>query len=150
MHEMGHQSDSSLLRLIKQYFYFANMIARINAVVGACEICQQTKKAKRKEPLGLRPTPTKPFEEVSLDHKNLPNGWFCLVILDILSRFPNLAFVKSTSFEANKEALEQFFSVFHSSSTVFSTLVTKISFSTSSVSFSFLLSFSFSTFLLKK
>ena len=56
--------------------------------------------------------PKKPFSEISVDHKALDNGIYVLVIMDILSRYPDVAFVRSTSFEANKEPLLKVFSYF--------------------------------------
>ena len=47
-----------------------------------------------------------------MDHKTLDNGWYVLVILDIFSRYPDVAFVKSTSFEATREPLIKYFSYF--------------------------------------
>ena len=86
------------------------MNSQVESVTKTCELCQQTNISKRKEPYGLRPVPQQPFSEVSVDHKSLDNGYYCLVILDIHSRYPDVAFVKSTSFEANKEPLLKYFS----------------------------------------
>ena len=88
------------------------MVQQVNSVTQSCEICGQIKISKRREPYGIRPVPQRPFSEVSLDHKVLDNGWYCLVILDILSRYPDVAFVKNTSFEALREPLIKYFSYF--------------------------------------
>ena len=57
MHELGHQGDTNLTKLIKQYFYYISMYAQIHAVTQACPLCQRMKLAKRKEPYGFRPLP---------------------------------------------------------------------------------------------
>ena len=112
MHELGHQGDTNLTALIKQYFYYISMHAQIHAITQSCPLCQRIKISKRKEPYGSRPLPARPFTEISLDHKTLDNGWYVLVILDIFSRYPDVAFVKSTSFEATREPLIKYFSYF--------------------------------------
>ena len=113
MHQLGHQGQTNTMALIKQYFYYPDLVAQVNAVVQSCTLCQQTKLSKRREPYGIRPTPTKPFTEISVDHKGpLDNGYYVLVILDILSRYPDVAFVKSTSFEATREPLLKYFAYF--------------------------------------
>ena len=113
LHELGHQGENNTMSLIKQYFYYPDLVKQVNAVVQSCTICQQTKLSKRKEPYGLRPTPIRPFSEISVDHKGpLDNGYYVLVILDILSRYPDVAFVKSTSFEATREPLLKYFAYF--------------------------------------
>ena len=112
LHELGHQGTHNTLQLIKSHFFYVNMNSQVESVTKTCELCQQTNISKRKEPYGLRPVPQQPFSEVSVDHKSLDNGYYCLVILDIHSRYPDVAFVKSTSFEANKEPLLKYFSYF--------------------------------------
>jgi len=113
LHELGHQGENNTMSLIKQYFYYPDLVKQVNAVVQACALCQQTKLSRRKEPYGLRPTPIRPFSEISVDHKGpLDNGYYVLVILDILSRYPDVAFVKSTSFEATREPLLKYFAYF--------------------------------------
>ena len=69
------------------------MVPQISSVTQTCKICGQTKISKRREPYGLRPVPSRPFSEISVDHKSLDNGWYVLVILDVLSRYPDVAFV---------------------------------------------------------
>ena len=98
-HLIGHSGVSRLASLIKQNFYWPGMINTIQLVVQSCKLCGQTKIDKRKEPYSIRPTPKRIFEEVTVDYKSVPNGWQILVFLCTLSRFPDIAFVKSTSFE---------------------------------------------------
>ena len=112
MHDLGHNADTNLIALIKQYFYYASMYAQVHAITQSCPLCQRTNISKRKEPYGFRPLPARPFSEISIDHKTLDNGWYVLVILDIFSRYPDVAFVKSTSFEATREPLLKYFSYF--------------------------------------
>ena len=112
LHELGHQGTHNTLQLIKSHFFYVNMNSQVESVTKTCELCQQTNISKRKEPYGLRPVLQQPFSKVSVDHKSLDNGYYCLVILDIHSHYPDVAFVKSTSIEANKEPLLKYFSYF--------------------------------------
>ena len=98
-HQIGHSGESRLISLIKQNFYWPGMINTIRLVVQSCQLCSQTKIDKRKEPFSIRPTPKRIFEEITVDYKDLPNGYYILCFLDTLSRFPDIAFVKSTSFQ---------------------------------------------------
>ena len=108
-HTIGHIGRSRLLSLIKENFYWPGMINTITLVTSSCSLCSQTKIDLRKEPYSVRPTPQRIFEEVLLDFKDIPSlGYYCLVFLDVLSRFPDVAFVKSTSMESIRLPLIRF------------------------------------------
>ena len=108
-HQIGHMGENRLLSLIKENFYWPSMINTIRLVTSSCSLCGQTKIDNRKEPYSVRPTPQRIFEEVLLDFKDIPSlGYYCLVFLDVLSRFPDVAFVKSTSMESIRLPLIRF------------------------------------------
>ena len=101
-HQIGHQGETNLASLIRQYFFYSDMHKQIDAITKSCPECQPIKLDYRKEPYGIRPLPTRPFSEIAIDYKNLPNGMYCLVFIDLLTRMPDVAFTTSTSFEATK------------------------------------------------
>ena len=112
LHDLGHQGESRTMALIKQYFFYPMMFPQVKAVTSSCEICQQTKLDQRMEPYGIRPTPKRPMEEVTMDHKGPVKGSYVLVFLDIFSRFIDIAFVNSTSMAATREPMLKYFSIF--------------------------------------
>ena len=116
LHSLGHQGEKNTMALVRQYFYFPNIYPHVNSITRSCEVCQQTKLDRRREPYGIRPVPRQVFNEVSADFKGpLPNGYYVLVLLEILSRFPDVAFVTTTSLKAIREPLIKYFSIFGTS-----------------------------------
>ena len=111
-HDMGHQGETNMASLIKQYFYYPSMYKQIDAITKACPDCQPLKCDKRQEPYGQRPLSSRPFSEIAIDWKTLPNGYYDLVILDIFTRMPEIAFTTSTSFDAIKPPLQRYFARF--------------------------------------
>ena len=59
LHQLGHQGQVNTLALIKQYFFYPDMVQQVNSVTQSCVICGQIKISKRQEPYWLRPVPQK-------------------------------------------------------------------------------------------
>ena len=66
-HDMGHQGETNMASLIKQYSYYPSMYKKINAITKACPDCQPLKRDKRREPYGQIPLPSRPFSEIAID-----------------------------------------------------------------------------------
>ena len=76
-----------------------------------CEACQPATPIHTRDPLKPTTAPTKPFVKVAADHWGpTPDGKYLLVVIDLLSRFPEVAVVKGTSAEANIQAFDDIFS----------------------------------------
>ena len=61
-HAIGHTGETNLLALIKESFYWPGMYHTVRLITTSCPQCGQTKISKRKEPYGIRPTPTRIFD----------------------------------------------------------------------------------------
>ena len=76
-----------------------------------CLLCKHTVGSNRKEPAGLTPTPPKPFHTIAMDFKGpLKDSSYALVMLDLYSKWPEVYWTTSTSFEAIKKHLDNFIS----------------------------------------
>ena len=108
-HAIGHQGETNLMALLKESFWFPSMYYHVQAVTSTCHICQLTKVGKRKEPYGIPLIPNRPFQHISLDYKSLSNGTYVLVFMCILTRYPDVAFTTSTSYEAARLPIMRYF-----------------------------------------
>ena len=83
----------------------------MRAEVDMCTLCKHTVVSKQKEPATLTPTPLSPFSTISIDFKGpLADANYAFVILDVYTKWPDVFWVKSTSFEAIKKHLDNFIS----------------------------------------
>ena len=112
VHNFGHMGISHTTSLLTDKFWFPGLTAFIQNVVSSCEQCQHTKLSKRKDPFGIAPIPTEPFQKISIDFKDLPNGYYVLVFICLHSKFPDVAFVRTPSMEAVREPMLTYFSLY--------------------------------------
>ena len=111
IHRIGHQGETKTRALVLQQFWFPNLGNLVEAEVRSCDACQHVTTSHSKAPLGMHPLPEVPFEEVNIDFKGpLHDGYYVLAFLDTFSRFPDVAFVSGTSFNAIINHLELYFS----------------------------------------
>ena len=105
IHNLSHLGMSQGERLLRDYFWFPSYSISIRAEVEKCDICKHVTLDTRKEPLGFRPVPSHPMEQVAMDFKGpfKSDGRYCLVMFDLYSRWPEIYFTHSTSFKANKK-----------------------------------------------
>ena len=76
-----------------------------------CLLCKHTVSSNRLEPAGLTPTPPIPFHTISMDFKGpLADSSYAFVILDVWSKWPEVYWTQSTSFDAIKKHLDTFIS----------------------------------------
>ena len=115
---LSHPGENSLHNLVKAKYWYPQIRDHIRAVTTSCGTCQVIKPDTRREPFGIRPTPGPPFQEVLIDHKSSLCGKKILAIIDSLSRYVYCALVPSTSWNANKQPLLDFFSRFGTPGTV--------------------------------
>ena len=110
VHSLAHTGKTNAQNLMSTYFWFPNVTAFMEAEVALCQTCQIVTDNHQKEPLGISPTPTRPFEVVSADFKGpLKDSNYALVIIDLFSRWADVAFVSTTSYRAIKLPLLKFF-----------------------------------------
>jgi len=78
--------------------------------VGGCLECQAGTKVVRRDPLNPTPPPEEPWQELAADHWGpTRDGKYLLVVVDRLTRYPEVEVVSSTSGEANIAAFDRIF-----------------------------------------
>ena len=102
---------SAAKRTLRKRLWFPGMDDMIDTRTKTCEPCQPATIVHTRDPLKPTTAPETPFVKVAADHWGpTPDGKHLLVVIDLLSRFPEVAVVKGTSAEANIQALDDIFS----------------------------------------
>ena len=110
-HNLAHFGQNNTENLLFTRFYFPGYSTKVRKYVLDCNTCKHVNSDKRKEPSGMSPTPTKCFEVISCDFKGpLHDGTYIHAFLDQFSKYPEIYFTKSESFEAVKPHFTSFFS----------------------------------------
>ena len=107
----GHVGGPAAKRTLRKRLWFPGMDDMIDTRTKTCEPCQPATIVHTRDPLKPTTAPETPFVKVAADHWGpTPDGKHLLVVIDLLSRFPEVAVVKGTSAEANIQALDDIFS----------------------------------------
>ena len=107
----GHQGATAMKRYLRALAWFPCMDTAIERRVGECLACQASTQTNHRDPLIPSKPPTLPWEKLSADHWGpMPDGKHLLVVIDELSRYPEVAIVRGTSADANIPALDEIFS----------------------------------------
>ena len=98
----------------KQYMraiiWFPGMDRCIEDLVSTCLPCLASTEVKHRDPLTPSTPPPTPWSKLAGDHWGpTPDGKYLLLLIDELTRFPEVAVVNSTSADANIEALDSIF-----------------------------------------
>jgi len=99
-HLLGHKGIGRMLADMQSY-YFENMYTITSKFIQCCYACFLTNKSTRKTKIGIYPTPSYPFEEISMDlaeNLNPVNGYANLLIVQCaLTDFTIILPLKSKS-----------------------------------------------------
>jgi transposase InsO family protein len=110
IHERGHQGEANSRGLLRETFWFPGFANYVTSVITSCPDCQHVTRSYRREPMGISPTPSRPFQMIAMDYKGpFHDGFYALVIICLFSRYPDAVFVTSTSFEAIEKHLLRYF-----------------------------------------
>ena len=94
----GHQGIVKTKQLLRTKIWFSAIYRLVEQTVSACIPCQaSTVERNSTEPLNMSELPNEPWEEISIDFKELPTGEYLLVVIDDYSRYPVTEVVRSTS-----------------------------------------------------
>jgi hypothetical protein len=86
------------------------MNLEIADTVKRCFECQISTETKHTEPAKSTKLPSRSWTTVEVDFCGpFPNGKYALVVTDQYSRFPEVVFTTTTSFEANRKKLKKIF-----------------------------------------
>ena len=107
---MGLNKTKALLR---SKVYFPLMDQLVERIVGLCIPCQTVTQTHKKPPLIIQPLPAHVWETVNVDYLGpFPNGYYLFVIVDQRSKYPAVEFLRNTSMNSLRPALENLFSVY--------------------------------------
>ena len=107
----GHVGGPAAKRLLRQRIWFPGMDQMVETRTSTCAGCQPSTETHHRDPLKPTTAPKTPFRRVAADHWGpTPDGKHLLVVIDLLTRYPEVVEVKGTAAEANIRALDDVFS----------------------------------------
>lgn len=107
----GHQGIVKTKSLLRDKLWFPYMDKLCTDIVKDCVNCQVATDVKAREPLSMTVLPDAPWEQLSVDFKEL-DGKYLLVIIDDYSRYPIVEIVHSTAARVVLPKLDKAFSQF--------------------------------------
>ena len=106
----GHIGMSETKKNLRTKVWFPGMDERVNELVATCLPCLASTNVKHRDPLTPTKPPSEPWSSLGADHWGpTPDGKHILVVIDELTRYPEVAVVSSTSADANIEAFDNIF-----------------------------------------
>ena len=107
----GHPGTSAMKRQLRSRVWFPNMDMEVMSIVSGCLACQASTPRQHRDPLIPSDPPKKPWEKLGADHWGpTPDGKHILAVIDMLSKYPEVAITKDTSAEENIVALDEILS----------------------------------------
>ena len=109
-HKQGHLGLSKTKEMIRHKYRWPGMNLEITDMVKRCFECQISTEMKHTEPAKMTKLPSRPWTTVEVDFCGpFPNGRYALVVTDQYSRYPEVEFTTTTSFEATRKKLKKIF-----------------------------------------
>ena len=94
-------------RYLRARLWFPGMDRMVERRAAGCLHCQAATPHKHRDPLKPTETPTVPWREVAVDHWGpTKEGKYLLVVVDYMSRYPEVEVVTGTSASANMIAFD--------------------------------------------
>ena len=104
----GCPGGDSMLRQLRMDVWWPGMDKDVKAFTSTCWACAAATPTTSTPPMAIRSTPESVWSEVQADFKGPVGGrYYFHVVIDQLSRWPEVEIVSSTSFEKLKPALER-------------------------------------------
>ena len=112
----GHPGVVGMLRQLRQSVWWPGITADVTEYVGTCTTgCAPATARNSPPPMIMRETPERPWQHVAVDYKGpiIGNGrsYYFHVMIDLLSRWPEVTVVHSTSFDKLQDKLEDIFAL---------------------------------------
>ena len=107
----GHHGADAMKRYLRARLWFPGMDRMVERRAAGCLHCQAATPHKHIDPLKPTESPTLPWREVAVDHWGpTKEGKYLLVVMDYMSRYPEVEVVTGTSASANVIAFDNIFS----------------------------------------
>ena len=107
----GHPGISSMKRHLRSRIWFPGMDRDITATIEGCLACQASTPKTQRDPLVTSVPPDEPWQKLGADHWGpTPDGKYLIVLIDMLSKYPEVEVVNSTNADANVKVLDDIFS----------------------------------------
>ena len=98
----GHMGMTATKRLLRHRLWFPGMDRIVEDRVAACHPCQAATDKHTKDPLKPNDAPSRPWSTIYADHWGpTPDRRHILVMIDALTRYPEVVTVEGTSAEDN-------------------------------------------------
>lgn len=110
----GHPGMNRMKRLLRERVWWPRLDKEVEAHVKACDACFHITPEHNVVPMKRSSMPKKPQDKMGVDHFGPMAQWgnkHVLAMIDYHSRYLKVKIVKSTSFEATWEVLEEWFDV---------------------------------------
>ena len=112
-HKEGHPGITKLKERLRSKYYIQNLNKLAEKEVRHCFLCQAVTPKQHVEPLKIRELPEKVWDHIQVDFIGpYPDGYHGLVFTDLLSRYPEVEFVKSQRFKILRKKLKKIFSIY--------------------------------------
>ena len=107
----GHPGINSMKRFAREHIWYPGLDADIEELVETCHPCQAATLTMHRDPLVPTEPPTDVWTDLAGDHWGpTPVNTYMLVVIEKLSRFPEVVEVNGTSAQANIAAFDTIFS----------------------------------------
>ena len=118
---IGHLGITKTKSLLRSKVYFPKLDEKIENLIKYCAACQVQSKPVRPAKLSVTPTPTEVWETTNIDYLGpLPYGFYLIVLIDQLSKFPVVEPIRNTSADLLINFLQRTISTFGIPKTVIS------------------------------
>ena len=106
----GHPGITAMKQHLRARLWFPGMDEQIEEFAATCLPCQASTVTPHRDPLIPSSPPDYPWQKLGTDHWGpTADGKYLLVVIDKLSRYPEVAVVNSTSADDNIEAFHNIF-----------------------------------------
>ena len=108
--QQGHQRIINTKAPLRSKVFFFNMNKLVEEEIGNYITCQSLTPPKPRQPIISTKMPEKIWKTINMDYlKPLPNGKYCLVLIEQRTRYPFVAFTTSTDATSLIKVLENIF-----------------------------------------
>ena len=109
----GHQGVIKTKQLMRLKVWFPGLDRMVEQTVASCLPCQaSTVERNTAQEVKMSDLPAGPWQEVSIDFKELPTGEYLMVVIDDYSRFPVIEIIRSTSAKTVVPRLDTIFAAY--------------------------------------